>query len=234
MLTAIAETLGFDDDAYQHLFRIAGFTPTLRTAALPERVDPHLAQLMHGWPEHPAVLLGRTYDVLVRNPLGTALWQPFTYSNNLLLNVFLDDAAPTFYQHWRAAAMNTVAGFRAAAGAVPDDPRVAALVRELRRASPAFVEIWDRSDARGKSAEVKTFLHPDVGELTLRMQSFDVRSAPGQQLVVYHAEPGTPSADALVLLGSLAATPLKKTAPRRHALDPHDGIPDRRVSGDPT
>jgi len=42
--------------------------------------------------------------------------------------------------------------------------------------------------------------------VTLQMQTFDVRSAPGQELVVYQAEPGTPSADALKLLGSLAAT----------------------------
>jgi hypothetical protein len=33
------------------------------------------------------------------------------------------------------------------------------------------------------------------------MQTLDVRSAPGQQLVVYSAEPGTASADALALLG---------------------------------
>jgi hypothetical protein len=34
---------------------------------------------------------------------------------------------------------------------------------------------------------------------------FDVRAAPGQQLVVYHAEPGSASVDALALLGTLAA-----------------------------
>ncbi len=38
------------------------------------------------------------------------------------------------------------------------------------------------------------------------MQTFDVRSAPGQQLIVYHAQEGTRTADALRLLGSLAAT----------------------------
>ncbi len=38
------------------------------------------------------------------------------------------------------------------------------------------------------------------------MQTFDVRSAPGQQLVVYHAEPGSPSADAMRLLGTITAT----------------------------
>lgn len=205
VLSAIADALQLDDDAYQHLFRIAGFTPALRTAARPERLDPDLLALMDSWPHNPVLLLGRTYDVLARNRLGAALWRPFTFSDNLLLNIFLDDAAPAFYRDWRAAAVNTVAGFRAAAGLAPDDPRVTDLVRQLTAASRAFVEIWERNAARGKNAEVKTFVHPDVGELTLRMQTFDVRSAPGQQLVVYRAEPGTPSADALALLGSLSA-----------------------------
>jgi len=97
-------------------------------------------------------------------------------------------------------------GFRAAAGIAGDDPRVAEIVEELRAASQEFVEIWERNNARGKAADVKTFRHPEVGELTLRMQTFDVRSAPGQQLVVYHAEPGTASAQALALLGTLHAT----------------------------
>lgn len=206
VLSAIADALQLDHDAYQHLFRIAGFAPGLRTSARPERIDPDLRQLMDGWPDNPTLLLGRTYDVLARNRLGAALWRPFTYSDNLLLNIFLDDAAPTFYKDWRAAAVNTVAGFRAAAGVALDDPRVKEIVAELTAASPEFVEIWERNDARGKSADVKTFVHPEVGELTLRMQTFDVRSAPGQQLVVYHAEAGSPSAQALKLLGSLAVT----------------------------
>ena len=206
VLSSIADVLQLDHDAYQHLFRIAGFAPGLRTSARPERIDPDLRQLMDGWPDNPALLLGRTYDVLARNRLGAALWRPFTYSDNLLLNVFLDDAAPTFYANWRVAALNTVAGFRAAAGAALDDPRVHEIVDELHHKSREFTQIWARNDARGKNADVKTFLHPDVGELTLRMQTFDVRSAPGQQLVVYHAEPGSASARQLDLLGTLAAT----------------------------
>jgi hypothetical protein len=38
------------------------------------------------------------------------------------------------------------------------------------------------------------------------MQAFDVRSSPGHQLIVYHAEAGSPSAEALRLLGTLDAT----------------------------
>ncbi|WP_409463957.1 hypothetical protein [Amycolatopsis sp. GA6-003] len=39
--------------------------------------------------------------------------------------------------------------------------------------------------------------------MTLTYQAFDVRSAPGQQLIVYQAEPGSRSAEALSLLRSI-------------------------------
>jgi hypothetical protein len=144
--------------------------------------------------------------VLARNRLGEILFAGFTYSRNLTLNMFLDPVARSFYRDWHAAAVNTVAGFRLAHGAAPHDPRIVAVLRELEAESPEFRDLWARNEARGKNAQQKTFVHREVGELTVRMQTFDVRSAPGQELVVYHAEPGSPTAHGLRLLGTLAAT----------------------------
>ena len=206
VLTALAATLRLDHDGHHHLFRLAGFLPDVVDSGDVELVDPDLLQLMQGWPSHPALLLGRTYDVLARNRLAAALWSPFTYSSNLMLNLFLDDAALTFYADWHTAAANTVAGFRMATSGISNDRRVVEICEELTASSPEFVEIWDRNDARGKTAEQKSFFHPEVGELALSMQTFDVRSSPGQQLVVYHAVPHTGAADAIALLGTLAAT----------------------------
>jgi len=76
----------------------------------------------------------------------------------------------------------------------------------LLAGSPDFAELWTSHDARGKSLERKRFQHHDIGPLTLTMQTFDVRSSPGQELVVYHAEAGSAGAEALALLGSLAAS----------------------------
>ena len=59
--------------------------------------------------------------------------------------------------------------------------------------------------------EHKRFEHREVGPLTLTMQTFDVRSAPGQELVIYHAEPASPGSQALALLGSLTATALRES-----------------------
>jgi hypothetical protein len=52
---------------------------------------------------------------------------------------------------------------------------------------------------------LRAFRHPSVGDLDLHHQTFTVNAAPGQQLVVYQADPASPSADALALLGTLAA-----------------------------
>ena len=210
VLDALAAALRVDDDGRLHLFRLAGLAPRPRSARPAERVDPDLLRLMGSWPHHPALVLGRAYDVLARNALGAALFGDGPHTANLLHTVFLGPDARAFYADWPTAAANTVAGFRLLHGAAPDDPRVREVLREVLDGSPEFARLWARHEVRGKRSEAKSFVHAQVGALELRMQTFDVRSSPGQQLVVYHAEPGSPSADGLALLGALAAT---RTAP---------------------
>jgi transcriptional regulator with XRE-family HTH domain len=204
VLEALARVLGLDDDGRLHLFRLAGFAPTGGSAS--PRPDPELLRLLDSWTQHPALVLGRAYDVLAANTLGRALFGHSPHAGNLARVVFLDPDARTFYSEWEAAATATVAGLRLALGAAPDDARLRAIIDELVEASPAFDRRWRRGDARAKRPELKGFVHPAVGALTLRAHTFDVRAAPGQELIVYQAEPGTPSAQALALLGALAAS----------------------------
>jgi transcriptional regulator with XRE-family HTH domain len=206
VLDALSQVLRLDDDARVHLYRLAGLMPGTGSVALPERVDPELLRLMDLWPDTPAIVLGRAYDVLAGNALAYALFDGFQQGPNLIRKVFLDSDARSFYPDWDLVARNTVAGFRVLQGRAPHDPRILAVVAELSRRSPEFVDLWARHDARGKRLESKRFHHREVGALTLEINAFDVRSAPGQELIVYHAEPGSRSAEALALLGTLAAT----------------------------
>ncbi|MFG3554403.1 hypothetical protein ACGGAQ_08445 [Micromonospora sp. NPDC047557] len=50
------------------------------------------------------------------------------------------------------------------------------------------------------------FRHPQVGELELRYEKFTI-SGTTQSLVVYHAEPGSPSARSLARLGATVSAP---------------------------
>jgi transcriptional regulator with XRE-family HTH domain len=208
VVDALARVLLLEDDAVAHLHTLAR-----ATAGAPrpdaERVSPHLVRMMAAWPHTPAVVLGRRLTVLAANALGEALFAGHAYSGDLVRLVFLDPDARTFYPDWERVAVNTVAGLRPAAG--HDDPLLAELVEELSAASEPFRRLWARHDIRQKTHETKRFRHPLVGELTLHYEALTVNSAPGQQLVVYQADSGSSSEEALSLLGSLTA----ESRPRR-------------------
>ncbi|MCP2263231.1 helix-turn-helix transcriptional regulator [Promicromonospora thailandica] len=206
VLDSLGEVLRLDHDGRQHLYRLAGFSPRPEPPAPVEEADPELVELMLSWRDSPAIVLGRAFDVLATNPIAEALFTGFAFSRNLTRTTFLDPAARTFYPDWHVVAENAAAALRLADGQRPGDPAIRGVVDELRVKSPDFVAMWDRADARGKRLTAKRFLHPDVGHLELRVHGFGVLGAPGQELVVYHATPGSPAAEALSLLGTIAAT----------------------------
>ena len=53
---------------------------------------------------------------------------------------------------------------------------------------------------------MKHYHHHVVGDLALSYLSSDLRAEPGLSMTIYAAEPGSPSALALALLASWAAT----------------------------
>jgi hypothetical protein len=67
---------------------------------------------------------------------------------------------------------------------------------------PQFRSLWDDHEVSGLTRAYKIFQHPAVGRVEL---TFDVRSAPGQQLLAGTPEPGSRSEDAIAFLGSLHA-----------------------------
>lgn len=206
VLDALSRAFHLDPDARAHLHRLAGTAPADRPVPPRDTVSPALRQLMDGYPHTPAFVLGRALDILATNALADALYSPFDPADNLARMTFLDPAGRDFYTRWDWTAQATVANLRQAAGLDPDDPRLNALVDTLTERSAAFAALWQTHTVRGKTREAKQLNHPDVGPLTLTYQAFDVRDAPGQQLVIYHAEPGSPSAEALSLLGTVDAT----------------------------
>jgi hypothetical protein len=60
-----------------------------------------------------------------------------------------------------------------------------------------------------------------VDEVTLAYESMELTADNGLRLNAYVAEPGTPSAEALALLGSWAATPVELRDDEVRALEEH-------------
>ena len=99
-----------------------------------------------------------------------------------------------------------------------DDPRFVQLVGELSLASARFRQLWARHDVQALEGRPIALAHPQVGDLTLHREKLAIGGTDGQLLVIYHAEPGSSSADKLALLASLARPAV--VLPREESEDP--------------
>ena len=103
--------------------------------------------------------------------------------------VFVAPSARDFYVHWDAITDIAVCEFREVAGTDLGDPRLCALIDEL----------WARADVGCRTGPLD-FRHPKLGELHLHRTRLRVPHSNGQHLLIYHAEPGSESAQALEAL----------------------------------
>ncbi len=165
-----------------------------------------IAQLISTWHETPGYLYGRYMDVLAANPLATALAPYYTPGENLVRTTFLDPRLRHRYEDWDRAAAATVAALRALVGPDADDPQLNELVGELSVRSERFRQLWARHDARPKRSGVTNIHHPQLGALELSYEKLPIPDADRQTLCIYHAAPGSASAQALTLLATTTAT----------------------------
>ena len=204
VLQAVARALSLDDDATTHLVTLGRAGPPAgragRTAA--EAVEPELQNLLDAWITVPALVYGPRFDVLASNPLARALTPVSIPGTNMLRALFLDPDVRGRYGDIEFSDAEAVANFRAVAGSDLEDPGVKALVDELSRKSTNFAQLWARQDVLSAMSGEQLFIHPVVGTMQLRHQTFAVGATNTLTLLV--AFPALGSRDALARLARIA------------------------------
>lgn len=214
VLGGVARALQLDEAERAHLFhlvRAANSTAPSRRRPAQERVRPTVQRILDSITA-PAYVRNGRLDVLAANTLGRALYAPVfdqdtTGVPNIARFLFLSPRAPEFFDSWDRIASDAVAILRAEAGRDPHDRRLTDLIGELSTRSDEFRVRWAAHDVKFHRTGTKALHHPVIGELHLDYEALDLPGDTGQRILIYSAEPASPSAEALALLASWATTP---------------------------
>ncbi|OLR93105.1 transcriptional regulator [Actinokineospora bangkokensis] len=193
VLEGLTGALRLDREGRARLYHLAG-SPLLPVGPV-RSVRPHVVRMLHRLPGTAALVTDATYDVVAWNPLADALHGGALAGGlNLARRRFLggprvsSGGAPEFGEI-------VVSRLRGSAARYPHDPRLGALLAQLRT-SPEFTDIWDTEPFHAPGHRRKRFEHPVVGRLEV---DCDVIALPedDQQVVFITADPGSRSARAL-------------------------------------
>lgn len=213
VLEALADALQLDEAERTHLYALAkesGARGNRRTRTAPASVRPAIQQVLDAMTDAPAWVRNGRHDIVAMNQLARALYSPVLADPRRPANttrfVYLDPAAEEFFVDYRRIANDSAAMLRLEAGRNPHDKALIELVGELSTRSELFRKRWASQDVQFHRSGQKRLRHPVVGQLDLNFESMEISSAPGLQLNVYTAPTESPTADALKLLASWAAS----------------------------
>ncbi|GAA5195367.1 helix-turn-helix transcriptional regulator [Microbacterium jejuense] len=215
VLDAVSRALQLDDTERAHLLDLARAADGIPTSGRPRRrtTRPGAPRASLEWAlaaitDGVAVVRNPRQEIVAVNELGRAFYSPVIGDGgrtpNLARFKFLDPAARDFYPDWELFAQMCVGIMRAEAGRDPHDKGLQDLVGELSTQSETFRTLWAAHDVRTHGTGTKRFVHPVVGELTLAYEELALTAEPGTVMLIYTAEPGSPSAERLRLLASWA------------------------------
>lgn len=215
VLYALARALMLTRDERAYLFRVAGETPP-PTGGPSRELAPGLRYLIESMREIPAYVLDAKYDVLAWNRLATHfigdLFSVPESERNMIRWLFRQ---PDDDPHWDEEetvrfARGSVADLRAAYARYPGDRGIENLVTELLGTSPRFARMWAEQEVEERRSVVKRVNHPVAGPLEFECRVLHVPDT-DQRLVVYCAEPGSPTEAAFRRLAALEPLPLMPT-----------------------
>jgi transcriptional regulator with XRE-family HTH domain len=214
VLDALAGALQLDEAERTHLFALAresGPAGARRKRPTSSTVRPAIQQVLDAITDAPAWVRNGRHDIVAMNQLARALYAPVLADPRRPANttrfVYLEPvAAEQFFVDYDRIAKDAAAMLRLEAGRNPHDKALIELVGELSTRSERFRQEWAAHDVKFHRSGHKRLHHPVAGQLDLDFESMELASEPGHYLNIYTAAGGTPTADALKLLASWAAS----------------------------
>ncbi len=210
VLMSLARALRLSDQERAHLFRLAEQAEPL-SGQIKRHITPSLQRILDRLTDTPVTVVDASWQCVTSNDLGYALTgDPGEASTllpreeNLAWTTFT--GVPTRYlrteEEEHDLRREVVADLREAWVRYPKDRMLRELIADLRAASPDFADLWEQRVPPQTIPSSRTFLHPEVGLLTLECDFLTVRDS-DLRVLVYTAAPGTEAAEKLEFLATI-------------------------------
>ena len=207
VLASLARALRLSSDERSHLLRLGGHAEP-GSGTIDRHITPSVQRLVDRLADLPVMVIDAAGGLVVANALATALIGDFSglprRERNFTWRQFTDAPSPLLRTpaEQAAAEEGLVAELRDALGRYPHDDELRSLIEDLRAVSPRFADLWGQHAVARAPAKRKTFLHPEVGTITLDCDALAIEGS-DLRLIVYTATAGSSDADALALLGAI-------------------------------
>lgn len=213
VLESLARVLQLTDDQRTYMYELVGTSAASAKSRrrARQKIKPFMQRVLDQLTGTPAIVMTPTHDILAWNALASALMIDFgevpERERNFMRLLFTDPRMRSLYPDWEGLARAVVSYVRMEAARKPDDPALAELVGELSIKDPQFRQWWAGTQVASKRRGTRTYDHPIVGEITLDWDALTSDAEPDQQLIIYTAEPGSSSEEALRKLAAWVDRP---------------------------
>jgi transcriptional regulator with XRE-family HTH domain len=201
MLDALARGLNLSPSEREHLFALGGHSAHRRVLR-DERVSPAMVRIVERLSETPAIVFSQFGEALLQTSGAVALFGDYTrfsgMSGYLVYRWFTDPAQRAIYPPEDRSLRGRVFTVDLRAAYTADPAGTAGeIVKALLAVSPEFAEVWRLHEVDvTHHLDLKRYLHPELGELEMHTWRL-VDPDEGQELLVFMAEPGSPSEEKL-------------------------------------
>lgn len=211
VLGSLSHALRLSDDERILLFTLAGRAPDYDSAGPRRDIASSVIDLIDRMSDTAALVLDAKYDLLAWNTLALALFGELCSlprpQRNLARAFFLEPDSSKRHLGVKGSedfAKFAVSQLRSVSERYPRDSDTRALIAELQTDCPEFSRLWQEVDVIVPRHQVKSMTHPVVGAVVLHANLLMIPDR-DQMMVLFTADPGTPSQKALSLLSVIGA-----------------------------
>ncbi|MFF4054099.1 helix-turn-helix transcriptional regulator [Streptomyces chartreusis] len=211
VLMSLARTLRLSEQERAHLFRIADQAEPA-DGSIKRHITPSVQRILDRLTDLPVQVVDASWQCITSNPLAYALTGDTsalpTRERNLAWTVFT--GAPTRYvrtkSEERLLRQELVFDLREARSRYPKDKLLGDLIEELLGVSADFAGLWEQRLAPQPALSSRTFLHPEIGPITMDSDYLTVRDS-DLRLIVYTRAQDSKAAGQLELLATIGLQP---------------------------